>query len=1122
MGTGTSFTTPSISTTTTYYVDATDNGCTTASRTAVIATINEVTDCPIVLGQNTIYGNIFNDVDGDGIYDVGESNYTATGIDVRLYADANGNGLLDDGASVLQTKTSDGSGQYQFDIVASLDSVRDNFDSQSYSLNNGNINWSTDWIETDPDGYSGPIGDYVGITGGRAVFHYAYVNAESLQRSANLTGTTSATLTFDWQTVDLDAGESLSIQVSFNGSTFTTIGTLTGNQTGSFSSDISSYISATTTIRFINLLSNWEQYEYTYLDNVQIKYSSGAATGDFIVEINQTTIPSSFTLTSNNILPASFSGTGQVDCDNDFGIQGCPTITSTTFNTRCGTGTVVLGATTSAGTINWYSVSTGGTSLGTGTSYTTPSISTTTTYYVDATDNGCTTESRTAVTATVNTIPTITGITPGSRIGTGTVVLGATASAGTINWYSVSTGGTSLGTGTSFTTPSISTTTTYYVDATDNGCATASRTAIIATVNSLFDSDNDGISDIADLDDDNDGILDAIEMSCDPVAGYDGYWPLENSTNDLSGNNHNLVAGSVTYSTTCKIGVAAASFNGTSNYLQYSNGTYLNQAITYFSYAFWVKPTALTGIQTLLDEGGGVNGIAIRLNGNILENAVREGGAGSQVSTSSFTFPDDNLWHHIAITYNNGIVIMYLDGVPSTTLNTGFGPLASHSGTQCFGRSSGDAFGAGTGNYYSGLMDEIIHYPSVLSQTDITNIINGLCDNDNDAVKNIFDLDSDGDGCSDANEAYNNVNADGADGGTYGTGTPSVDSEGKVTTASYALPATISGGRYTFLQAVSVSVTTAATDQDVCEAQNATFTAVATATILSTTPVTTASTNVTYQWQKSIDGGTNFTNIAGETGTVASGATVSLTLAGVTTGMNGYKYKAVFSNEANICGDETETSLIVNPVSVGGTASSDQIICNGISPSNITLTGQTGTIQWQSSTDNITFNNISGATATPLTSAQMGMLTATSYYRAVVTSGACAPANSNVVTVSVKPDEIIDIEVADLGNSCQSGETGSTTTLTWNITKLAGTADWTFDYTIKDSGDNLMDSGINVTANGNTTVSYEMSNVTAVNTTLTLTITNVTDDCTAETNTTNNSDAATLFGLPNTSEITSN
>ena len=61
------------------------------------------------------------------------------------------------------------------------------------------------------------------------------------------------------------------------------------------------------------------------------------------------------------------------------------------------------------------------------------------------TDGGCTTATRTAVIATINTIPTITGTTPGSRCGTGVVVLSATASAGTINWYAASTGGVLTG-----------------------------------------------------------------------------------------------------------------------------------------------------------------------------------------------------------------------------------------------------------------------------------------------------------------------------------------------------------------------------------------------------------------------------------------------------------------------------------------------------------------------------------------------------------------------------------------------------------------------------------------------------------------------------------------------------
>jgi hypothetical protein len=86
-------------------------------------------------------------------------------------------------------------------------------------------------------------------------------------------------------------------------------------------------------------------------------------------------------------------------------------------------------------------------------------------------------------TLTITTTPTVTGTTPGSRTGAGTVLLGATASGGTLNWYSTLTGGTSLGTGTSFTTPVISATTTFYVEAASGICASYPRTAVVATVN---------------------------------------------------------------------------------------------------------------------------------------------------------------------------------------------------------------------------------------------------------------------------------------------------------------------------------------------------------------------------------------------------------------------------------------------------------------------------------------------------------------------------------------------------------------------------------------------------------------------------------------------------------------
>lgn len=80
-------------------------------------------------------------------------------------------------------------------------------------------------------------------------------------------------------------------------------------------------------------------------------------------------------------------------------------ITATTPATRCGVGTVVLGATPSTGaTIKWYDAVTGGAALASGNSFTTPTISSSTTYYAAS-------ETVTSGTITAGTGTALTGST---------------------------------------------------------------------------------------------------------------------------------------------------------------------------------------------------------------------------------------------------------------------------------------------------------------------------------------------------------------------------------------------------------------------------------------------------------------------------------------------------------------------------------------------------------------------------------------------------------------------------------------------------------------------------------------------------------------------------------------
>lgn len=125
-----------------------------------------------------------------------------------------------------------------------------------------------------------------------------------------------------------------------------------------------------------------------------LSYQWQSSTDNFVSSINDIAgATTAATYTSGTIssttyyrLKTTCSGSGLVSYSNIITITvNNPSIVSTTPAERCGTGTVTLGATGSAGTtLNWYAAASGGTSLGTGTTFTTPSISNTTTYYVGA------------------------------------------------------------------------------------------------------------------------------------------------------------------------------------------------------------------------------------------------------------------------------------------------------------------------------------------------------------------------------------------------------------------------------------------------------------------------------------------------------------------------------------------------------------------------------------------------------------------------------------------------------------------------------------------------------------------------------------------------------------------
>jgi gliding motility-associated-like protein len=162
-----------------------------------------------------------------------------------------------------------------------------------------------------------------------------------------------------------------------------------------------------------------------------------------------------------------------------------PQILSTIDATVCESGSATITATPSEGEILWFDASTGRSQLAKGTSYTTANLTTSKTFYATVSVDGCTTLQRTPVTVTVNQKPIITA-TNNDLICSGTANLSATASAGQVNWYESLTITIPLFTGTNFTTPTLNSTTIYYVEAVNSDCNSVSRTQVTAVVDATI------------------------------------------------------------------------------------------------------------------------------------------------------------------------------------------------------------------------------------------------------------------------------------------------------------------------------------------------------------------------------------------------------------------------------------------------------------------------------------------------------------------------------------------------------------------------------------------------------------------------------------------------------------
>jgi gliding motility-associated-like protein len=171
-----------------------------------------------------------------------------------------------------------------------------------------------------------------------------------------------------------------------------------------------------------------------------------------------------------------------------------PTVAADTVSICVGD-TAKLAATPAAGTtLSWWDAPTGGHRLKLGNAYVTPVLSTTTTYYVQATRDDCPNPNRVPVTVMVLPPPTAPELVSDSVVicpnETATLQVQGAANDLLYIWYDQQNGGTALDTTDTFTTPNLTATTTYFVAAVRNGgdCVSGSRTKATVYVKAAPDS----------------------------------------------------------------------------------------------------------------------------------------------------------------------------------------------------------------------------------------------------------------------------------------------------------------------------------------------------------------------------------------------------------------------------------------------------------------------------------------------------------------------------------------------------------------------------------------------------------------------------------------------------------
>lgn len=175
-----------------------------------------------------------------------------------------------------------------------------------------------------------------------------------------------------------------------------------------------------------------------------------------------------------------------------------------------------------------------------------------------------------------------------------------------------------------------------------------------------------------------------------------------------------------------KLGSAARTFNGTTNYIDLGDDPSISFGASNFTYSVWVKTTSTSNMFVMGendDEDNDYNLRDIRVNNRVVEFQIRSDQQSQRARIVGTKNVADGAWHHIVGIRKNNTIYLYIDGVlDGQSTNNTVGNTNSISTNTTIGRM--DTLKSNK-YYFNGTIDEVGMWFRDLTSREIADLYNG-------------------------------------------------------------------------------------------------------------------------------------------------------------------------------------------------------------------------------------------------------------------------------------------------------------------------------------------------------------------------------------------------------------